>query len=338
MIVIPRGLARSFRAVLRKCQAPRSPLPTPVLVEVQQGTLHLSCSLDEVLVQWTGAHPGQVEARVGVPMTVLDAVENAAVELTVDGRQGRAQWTGRDGPRSLAFPHEEPDSGVIPRFGDVETCPVAPAFLTALHECGRTAARDSGRYALNRVQVNGQAGTVTATDARNALVYRGFKLSFQETFLVPALPVLGVKEITREARPGVGLVGDRLLLSAGPWTIAFVVDRAGRFPDVKGIIPKPAGATVVAIDNRDAEELLARMPEWPDASDGSDVVTLDIEDHITVRARNDEHHIPVRTYYGRCHRFDASRFDRPRRQRQACDLNLDQQSGRRSGVASRGPV
>mgnify|MGYP003346016477 CR=1 FL=1 len=51
MIAIPRGMARSFRAVLRKCQTarPRPPAP-PVLVEVRDGHLRLACVLDGVSV------------------------------------------------------------------------------------------------------------------------------------------------------------------------------------------------------------------------------------------------------------------------------------------------
>lgn len=199
MMTIPRGLARSFRAVIRKCQTarPRPPAP-PVLVEVRDGHLHLACVLDGVgVVLSVPAAECEIE-RVLVPMDILDAVEGALVEIAVSSRMGTARWESRDGPKTQSFNLNETAEQAVGPVVPAEMHSVAPTFLTALHECGRTAAREPARYALHRVQVNGKTGTVAASDGKLALVQRGFKLPFRDAVLVPALPLFGVKELASE--------------------------------------------------------------------------------------------------------------------------------------------
>lgn len=288
MMTIPRGLARSFRAVVRKAQVvrPRPPAP-PVLVETRDGGLHLSCALDGVTVRLNVPCPESVPERILVPMEVFDAVEGAAVMIEVTDRKGMARWEGRDGPKSLAFKLEEAEAGLAADETETELQPVAAPFLAALHECGRTAAREPERYALHRVQVNGKTGTVSATDGKIALVQRGFTLPFREAILVPALPVFGTKELAGEKEVSIGRSAQHLLVRAGTWMVALLIDEDGRFPDVAGVIPKSATATVVGVDDRDARELLARLIEWPETSDGTAAVTLDVDEGVAVRVRHD---------------------------------------------------
>jgi hypothetical protein len=261
MIVIPRGLARSFRAAARKCQNARNRSPAPAaLVKVGDGRLHLSCRLDGVAIRFSVPQESQEPERVLVPMAILDGVEGAPVEISVSGRMGTARWESRGGPQSSTFEAEEGDDQ-WPSLPE-EMHPAAPAFLAALHECGRTAAREASRYALHRIQVNGKACSIAATDGKNALICRGFSLPFRETVLVPAVPLFGVKEIARETDVHVGYVLDRLFVRAGPWTICLSIDTDGRFPDVTGVVPKSPSSTVVGVDDRDAVDWLAAGLEW----------------------------------------------------------------------------
>jgi hypothetical protein len=289
MVVIPRGLARSFRAAARKCQTARNRTPAPaVLVHAREKELHQSCFSDGVAIRLSVPQQSPETERFLVPMAVLDAVEGAAVEITISKRTGTARWEGRDGPQSSTFEigndDVEPEWPIPPE----EMHTVAPAFLGALHECSRTAAREPSRYALNRVQVNGKAGSVAATNGKNAFICRGFTLPFREAVLVPAVPAFGAKEIARETEVQVGHTLTHLFVRAGPWTVCLTIDAEGRFPDVAGVIPKSSSSTVVGVDDRDAEEWLAVAPEWPDATDGASAVTLDVNKSVTARARNDD--------------------------------------------------
>ncbi|MFO0825301.1 MAG: hypothetical protein U0792_19630 [Gemmataceae bacterium] len=100
-------------------------------------------------------------------------------------------------------PHKVPVELLLP--GKQHVIPVSPplnsvpaTLLSALHECGRSAARINGRYALSRIQVQGKAGRVTGTDGKAALLWRGFPFPFADDLLVPALPVFGSKPLTPE--------------------------------------------------------------------------------------------------------------------------------------------
>jgi hypothetical protein len=202
VIVIPRGLARSFRALLRKCVSgrPRGPAPAVVL-ERQSGTLSVWAKTDDAVLSYS-APSTSADERMVVPMAVLDAASASGtepVELHVGPKlKGEARWSDH------GFPKTHPFDAV--RLGKPHRLPELPddwhaipnAFLVALHECGRTAAKESGRFALNRVQVTGKAGQVIGTDGRTALVWGGFGFGFAEDLLVPALPVFGCRELAAE--------------------------------------------------------------------------------------------------------------------------------------------
>ena len=91
-----------------------------------------------------------------VPMSVLEAVEGSgdeSVELAI-GRtlNGEARWADRGVPMTRPFdallPGKQHRLPILP--ADLDPAPLN--LLRALHECGRTAARESGRYALSRVR------------------------------------------------------------------------------------------------------------------------------------------------------------------------------------------
>jgi len=259
-----------------------------VLVSASGERLQLSCILDGVALSVDVPHAASEGEHFLLPLSILEEVEGAAVEITVAEKNGTACWEGRDGPKTLAFEVLESDAhGEMPALPE-QLSPISPAILSALHECGKAAAREPSRYALQRVQVNGKASCVTATDDKLALIVRGFTLPFRESILVPALPVFGIKELTGESEVRIGRTKEHLAIVAGSWTILLTIDAAGRFPDVAGVIPKSPDSSVIGIDERDAAELLAALPEWPDSSDGVGAVTLEVEKGIACRARNDE--------------------------------------------------
>jgi len=289
VIVIPRGLARSFRALLRKSVAgrPRGPAPE-VVFEAKCGTLTAWARTADAALVHTAATRCDDTVLV-VPMAVLAAVEGAGddpVELTVGAQlRGEARWVDRGVPRTHPFDAILPGKQHGPPTSTDDGHPVSPDFLRALYECGRTTARESGRYALSRVQVRGKAGQVIGTDGRTALVRGGFDLAFAEDVLVPALPVFGARELTREPGVRVGRTPTELVVVAGPWLVHLTVDSGGRFPDLAGVMPRAAG-TVAGIDDRDAAELLAALPDLAGADAEHHPVTLDLAGGVVVRARD----------------------------------------------------
>ena len=89
MVVISRGLARSFRALARRCVSgrPRGPAPA-VVCEVRAGTLTAWTRTDHAGLVYTA--PSRCDDEVVViPMAVLEAVEGGGgdpVELAVGAK------------------------------------------------------------------------------------------------------------------------------------------------------------------------------------------------------------------------------------------------------------
>ena len=288
MIQIPRALCRAFPALARKCVSGRPRGPAPVVVfEAKGGTLTVWAKTDDAVLVYA-APTSSGDELVIVPMAVLEAAAgpgSEAVELCVGPKlKGEARYTDRGVPKVHPFDavlpgkqHRLPD---LP--DDWHTVPVE--FLSALHECGRTTAKDATRFALTRVQIKGKAGQVVATDGRTAFIRGGFSFPFADDLLVPALPVFGSRELAGERSVRIGRTTTHLVAEAGPWQVFLPVDRTGRYPDVAGVVPRNA-PTEVVIDDRDAAELLEKLPGLPGGDADHRPVTLVVDgDGIFVRA------------------------------------------------------
>ncbi|OWK34217.1 hypothetical protein [Fimbriiglobus ruber] len=158
--------------------------------------------------------------------------------------------------------------------------------MSALHECGRTAATEPARFALNRVHVRGATGQVIGTDGRSALVWGGLTLPFRDDVLIPAVPVFGAREWTGERDVRVGRAAGQLVVAAGPWRVFLPIDTAGRYPDVAGLVPKTATTTVEIADG-DAAALAGQLASLPGAETDDRSVTLDTGGGIAVRAKDE---------------------------------------------------
>lgn len=288
MISLPRGPCRALPALARKCVSgrPRGPAPAVVLA-ARGGTLTVWTGTADAALVYTGATDGGDETQV-VPMAVLEAAAGPGggpVELAVGPKlSGAARFTDRDGPKERPFEAVLPGNQHRPPDPPDRWHPVPAALLAALHECGRTAARDAGRFALTRVQVQGTAGQVVGTDGRTALIRGGFEFPFADDLLVPAVPVFGARELAAERQVRVGTTATHLVVEAGPWRVFLPRDRAGRYPDVAGAVPRHA-PTAVAIDDRDAAVLSEEVPGLPGGDADHRPVTLAAgPDGVVVRA------------------------------------------------------
>jgi hypothetical protein len=290
MIVIPRDVARAFRAVAKKCLAgrPRGPAP-PVLIRVRAGVLTLWSRIESVGLRYSVAAPAAENAILLVPMAVLAAIEGPRpdpVALAVDAQlQGIASWTEQDEAKSHSFQAILPGKQhAIPSLPDL--VPVPDLFRTALHECGRTAARDPGRFVLNQVQIRGTTGQMIGTDAKQALVWSGFAFPFDRDLLVPALPVFGCRELADEATVRIGSAASEVVVGCGPWSVHLPIG-SGKYPDALSLLPRPESCTAVTLDDAQAAELLLSLPALPGADSEDRPVTLDLSDRLTVRARDE---------------------------------------------------
>lgn len=290
MIEIPRGPCRAFPALARKCVSgrPRGPAP-PVVCEAAGGVLTVSAVTGDAGLAYVG--PTTVgDGRLVVPMAVLGTIPgrgNGPVTLAVGpGLRGEIRFADRGADVARPFDAVRPGRQHALPTMPTDWHPVPAGFLTALDECGRTAARESSaRYALTRVQVRGPAGQVVGSDGRTALIRGKFDLPFAGDLLVPAVPVFGAKEFTGVGEIAVGRTDAHLVVRSGPWLVFLPVDATGRYPDVAGLVPK-TGGTVVGIGEADAAVLLDRLPGLP-GDDGDDrPVTLTADGGLAVLARD----------------------------------------------------
>lgn len=293
MIPFTRAQARDFGALLAKCATgrPRGPGP-PVHVRVRDGVRSLDAVAPSgVRLTHTQVVPGAPDARVLFPMEVLTACAGASDEPVVLEPQSKtratAHWSDAEGrrvlPVELLLPGKQHELPELPALA-----PVKPELLVALHECGRTTARDDGRFALSRVQVRGATGTVIGTDGRTALLWSGFEFPFADPVLVPALAVFGAKPLANATDVRVGHTVEYLVVSAGPWAVWLLTDAKAKYPDVPAVVPRRA-PTTLELDPRDTDALAAALPALPGVEHESRPVTLAVttDSRACVRAASD---------------------------------------------------
>jgi hypothetical protein len=291
VIEIPRGLARQFRAVLRRCLAGREPRGAGPLLLCRAGRhgLTLQACLGEVALchDAAGQRPPDALAFRAAVLAAFEgrSEEPVALEQVSPGK-GRARWSDGGVPRLIEFDTVTPDSApafpALPR----EFAPLPETFLAALAEASSTTAGEGTSYALSRVQLRGRNGEVAATDGRQLLLQGGFKLPWADDVLVPRLPVFGGREPGLQGPVAIGRTPAHVALRLGPWTFALAVDTAGRFPRVDDVVPTASAASSrLALDPEDAAFLAATLPRLPGRDGDHAPVTLDLADPVVVRAR-----------------------------------------------------
>jgi hypothetical protein len=289
MILFTREVAQSFRLLFGKCLSgrPRGPAP-PVVVRTAGGQrTRGATTAGGVTLTHSAPAPGEPDDLLVLPASVLAEVEGGTDGAVVLDREtklrGVAKWHGGGKPRArpveLILPGKQHELPAPP-----EMTFVSGPLLTALFECGRTAARESGRFALSKVQLQGKAGRVVGTDGKVALLWRGFSFPFAEDALVPALPVFGARPLARLADAKVGRTATHLVVAAGPWSVWLPTEAEAKYPDVAAVVPRHA-PTTVEIGESDAAQLLPALPGLPGGDHELRPVTLDAERGLCVRGR-----------------------------------------------------
>jgi hypothetical protein len=240
-----------------------------------------------VTLTHTLSTPGARDDTLILSGSILTEVEGSTDEEVRLERQSKLRavvsWHGGDKQRTLPveliLPGKQHELAALP-----DLAPIPVQFLPALHECGRSAAKENGRFALSHVQVQGRSGRVVGTDGKVALLWSGFKFPFSEDVLVPAIPVFGSKVLTRIKEVSVGLTPTHLIVAADTWMIWLPVQAKARYPDVASVIPK-LHSTTVSIDKQDATELLKSLPTLPGNSEELRPITLAADPVVKILAR-----------------------------------------------------
>ena len=291
MVLFTRAVARDFRVLFGRCAAgrPRGPAP-PVVIRVRDGTKAIAATTpDGVTLTHTSPAPGESDNLAVLPASVLAEVEGGTDEGVILDRQSRlrgvVKWHGGAQPRTLPveliIPGEQYE---LPAMQSLTSS--SARLLTALHECGRAAAREGGRYALSKVQLQGKSGRVVGTDGKVALLWNGFSFPFADDLLVPALPVFGAKPLSRVTEVKLGRTATHLIVGVGLWSVWLPVDGKAKFPDVAAVVPRHTPATA-EVDESDAAQLLPALPGLPGGDQELRPVTLEADGVVRVRGRGE---------------------------------------------------
>jgi hypothetical protein len=280
MLLLARDDLRRFRAVFRRCRSTRTPDATSfVRITVTPDSLRLFGATAEAMLGWIRKQALDAESDWCLPASVLDLADTGTIDhfevQALAKHRVRFRWPQgeQDFDASPVPPPAWPDAPE--RWGTADG-----ALLTALYEASRTSDRKPIRWSTHRVQIQGAAGRVVATDTRQALLWGGFPFPFSENLLIPALPVFGAKEWRRETGR-VGRTATQLVLALGPWMLGFNIDPAGKFPDVASVVPKAQQPTAVTLDEADARFLLDQLPDLPHPDDDNSI-TLDVGENAAV--------------------------------------------------------
>lgn len=164
-----------------------------------------------------------------------------------------------------------------------ETTPVRSAsfdrnVLQHLADCSTMTDRDSARFALQCLQLDGEKSAVAATDGRKALRVTGIEWPWDDVRLVPACGWFAAPVVrSRHEELMVADLDGHVRFSIGPWSIELPV-REGRFPDVARVFPARWQAdTVIRLTDEDGQAIhraLQSLPKGPRST--PDAVTLEL--------------------------------------------------------------
>jgi hypothetical protein len=137
-----------------------------------------------------------------------------------------ARWRDGDVPRQAAFDVTSPVVGRRVRVAD-QLGGTAREFLAALQTLMQVTDPESLRYALNCVQLDGDAGTLTATDGRQILSHSGWPFGLRGRRAGAGEQSVRPPRAHCGRRVRIGQTNSHFVVQAGPWTV-WIAMNAGR--------------------------------------------------------------------------------------------------------------
>jgi len=236
-------------------------------------------------------HPGeQSAANCWIPFEMLADVEGRRDEpVRIEPNKGSVSATWQNGPVPCLVRHDmtEPTSKkVFPpvpeTFAENE-----PRLVGALAAAMETTDPNSSRYALGCVQLQGEKGTIAATDGRQLLLESGFVFPWTEDLLLPGSSVFRSRELPDDVPVQVGKTDKWIVVRIGQWTFWSEANTEGRFPEIERHVPDArAAAASLEIHPADARFLVEHLPHLPGGASFNEPVTLELNGQAVLRARS----------------------------------------------------
>ena len=236
MITITRSFAHQARIIIARALfgAGRPDTATlPVQLVTCPEALCLRAYSSWAAVEYR-TQDGQEPAELTVPLGLFaDCEGRKADPVHLEHGEGQVLARWQDGPVPQVVSHQIPD--LTPEFPELpaELAENPPELLSCLVQAMDTTDPDTGRFALNTVQLRGRSGVVAATDGRQLLRHSGFAFPWDGDILLPKTPLFACKELPHDQPVLLGSLDDWLCLRVGPWTIWLAIDKTSRFPKVE---------------------------------------------------------------------------------------------------------
>ncbi len=291
MLMIPRALVRSFRAVMRRClfeDSPRNDWPVILVRSDGQQTV-LESARGSIAVRFSlpgPGEPGAIAFRASVLAELEGRTTAAIIFKQVATGQGVARWEHSGVPREQALDTVNPDS--LPPLPELprEFVPMPDGFLQALGEAALTTAKVAVRYALQQVQLSGKDGAIVATDGKQLLIQTGFPFPWRDTVLVPRLRLDGLPGVRIDAPVTLGRSATHVVLQFADWTFFLRTDDKARYPQVAEVLPRQSASTARwHLAAEDIGRLAEILPNLPGHDVDETPVTVDLGEVVTVRGR-----------------------------------------------------
>lgn len=284
MIQLPRSFVRQLRSALRRSF---SRVISPIMFSSGADGLSIRCQQEGIAVAYQSNQQGS--DQFVLPAQALSDLEGKShdlVNLEVEGTKIVASWQDSGVPRVVEYEMGKADALPFPsppaRFTTQDA-----GLRKALDDAMQSAAHDTVRFALNKIQIRGSSGVIAATDGHQLLWQNGYQFPFKDDVLVPRTNVFGCREL--EGEVSIGKTKTHLCLRVGPWTIFLLIDDQGRFPRYESIIPSnTTNATSLRFTMEDSAFLTKALPRLPGNDGDHSAVTLDLNGEAVVRARGED--------------------------------------------------
>lgn len=311
MLELTRLQARDLRAQFRRSVlgiATRGSAP-PLLFRATGAELQASCRHNGLTVTHVAAREPGPDATLQLPLDALaDLSGRDATPVSLEAGGSTtvvARWTDRSVPQTRSY--QVP--AVVPTEAVPEPTDWSPAparLLDALAEASAVACDESRRYALNTIALQGDTGSMAATDGHQLLLQHGFPWPWSGDRLIHRAPIFAASALRGVAPVRMAWTERGVWLRSGPWTVACAFVTGVRFPDVTRVLPDSSASTTrLQLDSNDARFLTPALERLPGGEDPHAPVTLDLNGHVAVRARADAASPPTELILERS-RYDGS--------------------------------
>jgi len=209
------------------------------------------------------------------------SVELGEVESTENGSRFTVRWQHGLVKRQTEIDLVTPTDSVASNTG----LSVADSrFLSSVAHACDIADNSSMRYALDCIELDGQFGTIAATDGRHMVRFDGFVFPWQpERVLFRRNRLFKLKELSGMGEVRLGVRNDTLNIAVGQWHFEIPIERAVKFPTVAQVIPDRQRSTNrVRLDPKDCASLATCLSQLPGNEDDKQPVLIDLNGHVAI--------------------------------------------------------